>query len=694
MTMAVMCKVVAAVIFSKLFKSIAAVVLSLLLFAAGGRVLASDITQTNAPRKPLFNTGYSIADGGQFAAPPGAERSHYHQGVDLGMDNTDLYAPTDGRADFVAGAGYGYFIMFYPDSSVDADGQCVILLGDLDGALTNASGGWGVDPDLVNREWGPDEQQTLIRRKEFKAGDVIATIHSQPSNSTGPHVHLEYWREGWKQGTDENGLGGPSLEDPMKLLNWLGIDVGNYQFNNRKIDQSKLTFASMANSLGNFFARLLKYFHDESNGAYSRIFDISMSLLLALCLFDLCLPIILSGMVISPAVLIRKIIKYTALIGFMYFFPKFVNDILIGFASSMAQTAAGDSTVMMANLQSSQLLLQKVASLVAPFLDRIDHFGIIDYWINLPQIFVVYFCSLIIIVAYAFFAMYVVFVLLEFYISAGLAIAVVPFGALGLTKFTTESAIGHLVSCAIKYFFLSFFLFLTVTIIQNADPVGSFTGGNLDIDIPYTGSGAIIGTNDDGSMDYSKLEGHPGYQEVIQAAKECGISPSLALAIYMQESSGGLNTDNGTGTRPYNIMQVDPDNSIEYVPPAYKDRLSRVEGMDHNWVDMMFDVDSSYLENARAGMAILYNKIAYANGDLIEGLKLYNGGGDPNYLQNVNKQYFLLTGHMLPVNAHMSITAEQIKTFFSVAVNLVAIVLVVYFCISEVTGNFTGPIKL
>ena len=226
-----------------------------------------------------------------------------------------------------------------------------------------------------------------------------------------------------------------------------------------------------------------------------------------------------------------------------------------------------------------------------------------------------------------------------------------------------------------------------MTIIQNANPVQSFTGGNLDIDIPYTGSGAIIGTNDDGSMDYSKLEGHPGYQEVIQAAKECGISPSLALAIYMQESSGGLNT----GSRPYNIMQVDPDNSIEYMPPAYKDRA---DSSGSTKVDDVFGVDSSYLENARAGMAILYNKIAYANGDLLEGLKLYNGGGDPNYLQNVNKQYFLLTGHMLPLNAHMSITAEQIKTFFSVAVNLVVIVLVVYFCISEVTGNFTGPIKL
>ena len=127
------------------------------------------------------------------------------------------------------------------------------------------------------------------------------------------------------------------------------------------------------------------------------------------------------------------------------------------------------------------------------------------------------------------------------------------------------------------------------------------------------------------------------------------------------------------------------------MPPAYKDRA---DPSGSTKVDDVFGVDSSYLENARAGMAILYNKIAYANGDLIEGLKLYNGGGDPNYLQNVNKQYFLLTGHMLPINAHMSITAEQIKTFFSVAVNLVVLVLVVYFCISEGTGNFTGPIKL
>lgn len=678
------------------FRFCFALLASFFLLFAGSEALASDITQTNAPHRPISDAPFSVSEGGQYGTLN--HRGHQHEGVDMGMTNVTLYAPTDGTAEFYGGGGFGYYIKFTPARSVDSDGQCTIIFGDINGYMTNEVGGFGVDDqvrDYNGSELLYGDNSQFLKSKPFKAGEPMAYIRGFPQRyADGDHLHLEYWVNGWKNGS----VGGGSCTDPVQLLMWLGMDIGNYMFSDQSKPETGITFANMANSLGTFFSKLLKYFIDKSNEAYPNLFDVAFGLLLILCLVDLVLPIILSGMVVSPPVLIRKVLKYSGIMGFAYVFPKFVDTFLLGFATSAAQTAAGDSTLLLANFETPQLLLQKAAFLITPLLSRVEHFGVYDILSQLGTIFFIYVCAFAVLIAFCFFSFYVMLTLLEFYISAGLCIATVPFGALGLTKFTTEGAIGHLVSSAIKYFFVAFFLFLCVSVINNVKPVESFTGGTIDIDLPDYGQEAMIQTAEDGSADYSKVIAKwPDAEYVIAAAKEVGISPSVCLAMFLQESSGGTNTG---PLGPANLMQVDNGNDVAVVPPAYSDRKDLCPSGGPRWkVEELFPEDhSDKMENCRAAMTVFYDKIAKKNGNLIQGIKAYNSEdptvGDPHYLEHVNRWYIILTGHSLPINRHMAITAEQLETYVHVSTNLVVIVIISCLTVEGVVGYFKGPIKI
>lgn len=669
---------------------------SVFLLFTGSEALASDITQTNAPHRPISDAPFSVSEGGQYGALN--HRGHQHEGVDMGMTNVTLYAPTDGTAEFYGGGGFGYYIKFTPARSVDSDGQCAIIFGDINGYMTNEVGGFDVDDQVADYNgsellYGKNSQ--FLKAKPFKAGEPMAYVRGFPQGyADGDHLHLEYWVNGWGNGS----VGDGSCTDPVQLLMWLGMDIGNYMFSDQSKPETGITFANMADSLGTFFSRLLKYFIDKSNEAYPNLFDVAFGLLLILCLVDLVLPIILSGMVVSPPVLIRKILKYSGIMGFAYVFPKVVDTFLLGFATSAAQTAAGDSTLLLANFETPQLLLQKAAFLITPLLSRVEHFGVYDILSQLGTIFFIYVCAFAVLIAFCFFSFYVMLTLLEFYISAGLCIATVPFGALGLTKFTTEGAIGHLVSSAIKYFFVAFFLFLCVSVINNVKPVESFTGGTIDIDLPDYGQEAMIQTAEDGSADYSKVIAKwPDAEYVIAAAKEVGISPSVCLAMFLQESSGGTNTG---PLGPVNLMQVDNGNDVAVVPPAYSDRKDLCPSGGPRWkVEELFPDDhSDKMENCRAAMTVFYDKIAKKNGNLIQGIKAYNSEdpsvGDPHYLEHVNRWYIILTGHSLPINRHMAITAEQLETYVHVSTNLVVIVIISCLTVEGVVGYFKGPIKI
>ena len=678
------------------FRFCFALLASFFLLFTGSEALASDITQTNAPHRPISDSPFSVSEGGQYGALN--HRGHQHEGVDMGMTNATLYAPTDGTAEFYGGGSFGYYIKFTPARSVDSDGQCAIIFGDINGYMTNEVGGFDVDDQVADYNessllYGDISQ--FLTSKTFKAGEPMAYVRGFPHGyADGDHLHLEYWVNGWKNGS----VGGGSCTDPVQLLMWLGMDIGNYMFSDQSKPETGITFANMADSLGTFFSRLLKYFIDKSNEAYPNLFDVAFGLLLILCLVDLVLPIILSGMVVSPPVLVRKILKYSGIMGFAYVFPKFVDTFLLGFATSAAQTAAGDSTLLLANFETPQLLLQKAAFLITPLLSRVEHFGVYDILSQLGTIFFIYVCAFAVLIAFCFFSFYVMLTLLEFYISAGLCIATVPFGSLGLTKFTTEGAIGHLVSSAIKYFFVAFFLFLCVSVINNVKPVESFTGGTIDIDLPDYGREAMIQTAEDGSIDYSKVIAQwPNAEYVIAAAKEAGISPSVCLAMFLQESSGGTNTG---PLGPANLMQVDNGNDVAVVPPAYSDRKDLCPSGGPRWkIEELFPDDhSDKMENCRAAMTVFYDKIAKKNGNLIQGIKAYNSEdpsvGDPHYLEHVNRWYIILTGHSLPINRHMAITAEQLETYVHVSTNLVVIVIISCLTVEGVVGYFKGPIKI
>ena len=223
-------------------------------------------------------------------------------------------------------------------------------------------------------------------------------------------------------------------------------------------------------------------------------------------------------------------------------------------------------------------------------------------------------------------------------------------------------------------------------------------GGTIDIDLPDYGREAMIQTAEDGSADYSKVIAKwPDAEYVIAAAKEVGISPSVCLAMFLQESSGGTNTG---PLGPANLMQVDNGNDVAVVPPAYSDRKDLCPSGGPRWkVEELFPEDhSDKMENCRAAMTVFYDKIAKKNGNLIQGIKAYNSEdptvGDPHYLEHVNRWYIILTGHSLPINRHMAITAEQLETYVHVSTNLVVIVIISCLTVEGVVGYFKGPIKI
>lgn len=234
--------------------------------------------------------------------------------------------------------------------------------------------------------------------------------------------------------------------------------------------------------------------------------------------------------------------------------------------------------------------------------------------------------------------------------------------------------------------------------INNVKPVESFTGGTIDIDLPDYGREAMIQTAEDGSIDYSKVIAQwPNAEYVIAAAEEAGISPSVCLAMFLQESSGGTNTG---PLGPANLMQVDNGNDVAVVPPAYSVRKDLCPSGGPRWkIEELFPDDhTDKMENCRAAMTVFYDKIAKKNGNLIQGIKAYNSEdpniGDPHYLEHVNRWYIILTGHSLPINRHMAITAEQLETYVHVSTNLVVIVIISCLTVEGVVGYFKGPIKI
>lgn len=657
---------------SKIIYIITSFVLSCLLFLTGSLAYASDITETySGPRQPITSERFMITS--QFA--PGGRlyqgQVRPHEGIDVGLGaGTVFHAPVDGYAMYGTGAGFGHWVTFMPGHAVDPE------RGENDTADNHGAVFMFGDLGAPTAQYYAEENVYY----PVKMGDIIGVLDSElQGNSDGVHLHFEYWTHGYKQPG--------SLADPVPMLTWLGMIVENYQPGADTVTDAgsfKLSFNGLANTIGNQFSRIIQFFVDASNAAFENIATIAVSFLTIMCVLDLTLPIILAGMVIQPFVVVRKLLKYAAFMGFVTVYPKFVNDIVLNFVTGVSGVASGNAALINANVCAPQLLLQKIAYLLSPGLNKISNFGMVDFIQNAGYIFGILFMSAFVLIVFILFALLVLLTIIEFYVSAGLCVTTVPFGVFGLTKFMSEGAFGHLISSALRYMFLCLFVFMSVTMIQDANTPNLFAGGEVTGGYNMSSSTGRKMSLEDIKQKYPKAE------TVIAAAQKYGMDPYIVLAIFGQESSFGENTDSHGGGSGY--MQIDPDQDVGFVPQGVD--VSGLPGPRYNIRDLFKNLDTDPQQNSEAGVVMLFDKIQTMNGDIIAGIKAYNGGGDPNYLHNVNEKYVELTGMPMIYGTHMTVTAEQFSSFLMVCLALIMIAWVGYFATKHIVQILRGPIVI
>lgn len=593
-----------------------------------------------------------------------------HCGVDIDAGGYEImYAPYPGVAEIIDNDpdGFGYFVLFTPDVSVDPTHKTQLVFGHVaDSSHQFYNGG----------------NTIVITAEDVIKGIPIAVIDG-PSGVGAEHLHFEYRPDGFSN---------PPADPVIFLAEQFGIVLGNYRPSGGAYFHPTYEYGSLTEKLGNFLSGLMEIFTDFSKDAYKNLTNAALWLLFIFCIIDLTIPIILSGMVIDKGTILRKILKYSFAFGFMYIYPKIINDGLLGFARTISKTAAGESQFV-DKIAEPQIILQKVMFFLNAPINKITHYGFFDTIRNLDVIIWIYLLVFLVSAVFIWYAISIALTFVEFYVSAGLCVITVPFGVTGFTKFVPEGSIGHLVSSSLKLLFTSFIMMLCIVCIKDADPPNLFENGTVDTTITTT----VQVKDKDGKNLKTELKDLPSniYNENIKKwesqspdvvrmirkiAPEYGIDERVAMTIAYQESTFGLDPN----VQGINVFQIDPNQDV--VNPNGSGRI--------NIRDLYPLCDTDLEQNVRAGMVMLKDKIAMDDGDIVEGIKDYNGGGNSTYLEEFMEKYTELTGQPLAWGVHTKITTEQLDKFVLFCVVLITLGIFGIFLPQRLVAPLSGPIEI
>lgn len=630
----------------------------------------SETGDTNSEEKKSENeeTYKPPFPGGPVTSPIGDTegRDHAHEGIDVGINNVTIVAPCDGYVTRGSGHGFGYgWAYFWTGDRFD--GPAIrLFFGDLDGSTP----GLGEGPSKIDK------------------GEPLGFVNGSNPDSTGPHVHVQYYTK------DPDSVALPFLhlgsgcEDPVPVLQMLGVDLSGKLYCDGPVgsDHDVSFDIEVLKTMGNEINKIINDWSDHAIKAIQYITPFALTIVGLLCIIDLTLPILLAGMTFDVNSLIVKILKYAGLYALIVLWPDFINNILLNFVMTVTSTFHPGLNVT-STMTQPQILLQKAIYIIAPAFQKINTFGVRDYLHNFSSIITLYIITFLIMGFYMAAAIYIALTYIEFYISAGLCLATVPFTAWTKSKFIPEGTGGHLISCAIKLLFMSILVAMAALAIKDVQPMDLFKMPIGKVSESYSPATPNRTPIENKPVDVSTID-NPYVKDIYKIASEMGIDPYIALAMAMRESGGdtleGIHmADNG------GIFQILNSNQDCYDPETHE--TFPVWKRFPNYA-------TDPIENITAAMYILQSKINAAGGDVWKGVKWYNSAdpsvGDKDYDKKVASNYTYLTGLPVTLLGSTPITKAMLIAYTKIALGMISIAILILVLPGRIMAVLRGPLEL
>lgn len=416
-----------------------------------------------------------LIPGGVITSPFGEANhfGHTHAGIDIGLGSgTPILAPAAGQVTHGAGGGFIYW------TQIDCEDGLTYFVGDCRADTLDCPTGY------------------------VTAGTVIGITGGDPYEgplgiSTGPHAHIEVF----------NGTGyalGMQV-DPYPYLKMIGVDLsgeyipsgdgqgsgpigGIYGSDDVELPWGVETMHEFGDNLNSDMEKYSKAAID----AFGNLSAYAISILAALAIIDLTLPMLLSGMAFSWITLLTKILKYGFFCFLVYNWDVLINDFFLSIVSSVSGTFINDPSIITKNLTQPQLIIQKVVYLMTPALAKIASYKSIAFMLNLAFIVPIFLTTWITIILYFILAVKVAITYIEFYCSAVFNIITIPFANWKFTKFIPEGTLGHLFTITIELLVTAIMICFMVMFIQDADPADLYSIVDNNGHLAYLDSVTVI----------------------------------------------------------------------------------------------------------------------------------------------------------------------------------------------------------
>ncbi len=303
-----------------------------LLLAISCASAASDNPNDLAPKPPILG-GYIS---GNFMEPRYKDGvfTHYHEGLDVGIEEAYVYAPVDGTVwhgdGVTAGFGEGWVYFVSDDDAYPV--KLRMFVGDLN-------------------KWTAQQPSNV----KVKKGDPIGYISGFVPPSNGAHPHFQFYAvdpdSPYAPYLNDQSGSGQILLNPVPILTSLGVDLSgavDYSGNGpgphgNDGGQNKYISVAAMEYVGNLLNKIVKDWSEVAVNSVVNITPYALSLLSLLCIIDLALPMLLGAYSsFNPNQLIVKALRYAATFGLIIYWPEFINNILISILETFGSAFSPD----------------------------------------------------------------------------------------------------------------------------------------------------------------------------------------------------------------------------------------------------------------------------------------------------------------------------------------------------------------